>query len=238
MTIKHKSAQKGFSLVELLVVIVVIGILASIIIPVVGKVRESAAKTAGRAQFSQWRQALELYRQEYGYYPRFAPPPPGNPTNDDFYINQSKSESNYDGNRFYESLTGRVAAGSDRGERLDKNDDGYKAGNIRSATFYTFPDNEIEEKDADTLIIRDHFDNRDIVVYFDLNQDGVVSFGSGPEHDYTSVSLPEVTSVRTEKTFKPEVGDGPGDQIPTTGVRAAVIFYSAGYGDELFMSWK
>src|SRR5690606_8570264 len=146
MITKMKTAQKGFSLIELLVVIAVIGILAAILVPVVGRVRQSAAETAGRAQFSQWRQAFELYRQDYGYYPQFGD------NNNDFLVNRGDD----DGNRFYESLTGRRADGS--GKRLEAGDDGYDAGNTRSASFYTFSEDEVERKGND-VIIRDHFGN-------------------------------------------------------------------------------
>lgn len=224
MTTKMKNAQKGFSLIELLVVIAVIGILAAIIIPVVGRVRQSAAETAGKAQFSQWRQAFELYKQEYGYYPQFGD------TSNDFLVNRGDD----DGNRFYESLTGRNADGS--GERLKAGDDGYEAGNTRSASFYTFAEEEVE-RDGDDVIIRDHFGNGDIAVFFDLNQDGIIKFG-GDNHDYSTTTLPEVESVRSGLKFRPTVGDNDDDVIPDDGVRASVIFYSGGYGDKLFMSWR
>lgn len=233
---KNKKAvfsRLGFTLIELLTVIAIIGILAAILFPVVGKVRESAAKTAGKAQFSQWAQAFDLFRQEYGYYPAF-----GTANESDFLVNETTDPADYDGDRFYETLTGRVASGASRGERLGTNDEGYVAGNTRSASFYTFPESEIEDE-GNKLVIRDHFGNGDIVVFFDLNQDGVIKFGGGgATEDYGTTSLPEVTSVKTDAKFTPTVGDGDDDHIPNDGVRASVIFYSGGYGDELFMSWR
>lgn len=51
-------ASRGFTLTELLVVIAIIGILAAIVIPVVGKVRQSAARTTCA---SNLRQVFNLY---------------------------------------------------------------------------------------------------------------------------------------------------------------------------------
>jgi len=65
--IKH--AREGFTLIELLTVIAIIGILAGILIPVVGGAKTAAKKAQTRAQFSGWAQALEQYKKEYGFYP-------------------------------------------------------------------------------------------------------------------------------------------------------------------------
>tara|TARA_R100000027_G_scaffold60818_4_gene51754 strand:- start:18261 stop:18791 length:531 start_codon:yes stop_codon:yes gene_type:complete len=66
-----KNNKKGFTLIELLTVIAIIGILAGIIIPSVGGVRKAAKKTKTKAMYSQWASAIELFRQDYGYYPSF-----------------------------------------------------------------------------------------------------------------------------------------------------------------------
>jgi len=66
-----KAKKQGFTLIELLTVIAIIGILAGIIIPSVGAVRNSAKKAKTQAMFSQWASAIELFRQDYGYYPTF-----------------------------------------------------------------------------------------------------------------------------------------------------------------------
>lgn len=235
---KSVSAIEGFTLIELLAVLAIIAILAAILFPVVGKVRESAGETAGRAQFSQWGQAFELFRQDYGFYPDFSSPAGTAIATDDLYVNRAGNSENpaYDGNRFYEVLTGRIGANSEGtpGDRIGPSNDGFRAGNSRAARFYTFGDREIEGGGPDTIIIRDHFGNGDIVVLFDRDQSGVITVG-GANEDYTFPvnNLPPVRSVRTGETFQLSA-----NEFPATGVRAGVIFYSAGYGNRLLTSWQ
>jgi len=64
-------ARRAFTLIELLTVMAIIGILAAILIPTVSSVRVSANKAKTKVQFNQWAAAIESFRSEYGYYPRF-----------------------------------------------------------------------------------------------------------------------------------------------------------------------
>ncbi len=63
----HKEA--GFSLVELMVVIVIIGLLATIVIINVMPAADRAATTKARADISALEQGIEMYRLDHLTYP-------------------------------------------------------------------------------------------------------------------------------------------------------------------------
>ncbi|UCD84271.1 MAG: type II secretion system major pseudopilin GspG [Deltaproteobacteria bacterium] len=62
-------SHKGFTLIEIMVVVVIIGILTSLVaVNVVGRIDEAKRKAA-RAQISTFEAALSLYKLDNGVYP-------------------------------------------------------------------------------------------------------------------------------------------------------------------------
>jgi general secretion pathway protein G len=73
MRLSHSSfshaLQRGFTLIELMVVLVIIGVLAMLIVPNVIERADDARATAARADVNNLMQALKLYRLDNQRYP-------------------------------------------------------------------------------------------------------------------------------------------------------------------------
>jgi prepilin-type N-terminal cleavage/methylation domain-containing protein len=201
-----KSEAGAFTLIELLTVIAIIGILAGIIIPTVGSVKKSANKSKTKVQFSQWASSIELFRQEYGYYPSVA------------------TSDKLDPTKFLAALTGKDYSGA---IAADLN------GNKRKLSFYSVSDSELVKNattGAVTNEIVDAFGNSQIAVYVDTNLDGIVVPVAG------KLDVGNSVEGSTSNTYSPSTSD-----FPAAGVRAGVVFYSAGAGSssgDYVLSWK
>ena len=68
----RRRAEAGFTLIELMVVIVIIGMLAAIVVPRFMGAASKAAQTTARAQINSFRTALQFYKLENVRYPSTA----------------------------------------------------------------------------------------------------------------------------------------------------------------------
>jgi len=69
MKAKKRSNQQGFTLIELMVVIVILGILAGLIIPRIMGRPDEARRAKARLQIESLEMALKLYKLDHGNYP-------------------------------------------------------------------------------------------------------------------------------------------------------------------------
>jgi len=61
--------RAGFTLIEIMVVIVILGLLAALVVPKLVGRTEEAKKTQTRVQIKSLQQALELFKLDNGFYP-------------------------------------------------------------------------------------------------------------------------------------------------------------------------
>ena len=61
--------RSGFTLIEIMVVVVILGLLSALVVPNISSNVSEAQRTATRTQISQIEQALEKYHLDNGFYP-------------------------------------------------------------------------------------------------------------------------------------------------------------------------
>jgi len=66
---REKTLQKGFTLVELLIVVIILAILAAILVPQFASSTDDAKASAADSTLANLRASLDLYYQQHGDYP-------------------------------------------------------------------------------------------------------------------------------------------------------------------------
>ncbi len=212
-------SRRAFSLLELLAVIAVIGILASLIFPSISGARKSANRAKTKVQLNQWAAAIESFRSEYGYYPAF---------DSSNLVNGGATTVISGDHLFHDILAGKKRDGS---ALTTGSTTAAGSQNRKRIPFYSFSDSDLTPADAAfPNLLRDAFDNLSIAVLVDRNLDGKID-----NNDYGT--FPNVVAA-DGSSIRPTATD-----IPTTGVRAGVIFYApdpnATASDPRFIfSWK
>ncbi|MBD3655584.1 MULTISPECIES: type II secretion system major pseudopilin GspG [Marinobacter] len=69
MTMEHKGTQRGFTLIEIMVVMVILGLLVAIVAPNIMGRSDQAKVTVAETQLSNIANALDLYRLDNSHYP-------------------------------------------------------------------------------------------------------------------------------------------------------------------------
>lgn len=165
--LRSKIKRRGFTLVELLVVIAVLGLLAAISFPMFSAVQNRARVTQTRSQFNQYLTAMESYRSEYGYYPTFRLVTElGTPLTGDHVVALNEFPNRRE--IFALSLTGRNLSGQTVG---DDSFLGQSGANPKRQQFYEFSEKEFNEDGE----IVDAFGNPNLRIAIDADYNGQIN---------------------------------------------------------------
>lgn len=140
-------------------VIAIIGILASVLIPTVGVVREKSKIAASRIQLNNYVNSIQMFKSEYKFYPFVN-------GNADTTLDLSDVDVSTE---FIETLSGRNTT---NGEPVSRN------GNRRSLRFAEFAESEFYLNDNNALSrnrLADRFNNPNIRVLIDGDGNGLIT---------------------------------------------------------------
>jgi prepilin-type N-terminal cleavage/methylation domain-containing protein len=214
-TPEFPNRRRAFTLIELLTVIAIIGILASIIFPTIGAVQSHAHKAAVKAQLGQWTVAMQSFHSDYSYYPPI----------DGAYAATQGEANIVNPQKFAIALTGVEIDGTVLPANATATD---MVGNTKRRNYYSIAQSEQVLTDGTATGLQDAFGNTDFAVLYDSNGDGWIR-NDDKVYGGATQSAPTVTAKGGGKYTPDPVLDV--NLTPTQGIRAGVIFYTAGPGN-------
>ena len=258
LTLPSRFRVRAFTLIELLTVIAIVGILAAIVIPTVGGVRNSAKKTKTRIQFTQWSAGIRTFKQVYGFYPRFELTGGKHKVNGALKATGSGSDDMGDSDYLFRELLAGKGAKTLSGGGFEfasaEKDTSSSKQNSKRQTFVSFDSTEIAPPTNDSPVassanlplkadnvtvkgagaVIDVFGNVDIAVIVDRNNDGFINdsdLAAGVSQFPTVVAKNGDGTLNTAIIEK-RIYSINSSNVKTepNGVRADVIFYSPGKG--------
>lgn len=200
--IERPPRPTGFTMVELLVVVAVIGVLAALLFPSLSSARHAAERARTRLRFGQWVIAVEAFRSEYGAYPVFA---------SDGLVNGGALGSPSGEHLFHDLLAGRRRDGFP----LGIGPAGSAAGqNFRGVRFHAFGEDELTAAgDARPFLVRVASGETSIAVVVDRTLDGRI--------DALDLETWPAVTAADGSPLRPRPSD-----LPSGGLRSGVAFYA------------
>lgn len=104
--------RSGFTLVELLTVIAIIGVLAAALFPAIGGIRKRARQASAQTAFTQWAGGITRYKQVYGFYPNVGQN--YQTSTDSLHLLEAQSVNQ----RFVMAISGRMPTGTALSPRI------------------------------------------------------------------------------------------------------------------------
>lgn len=162
--------RPGFTLVELLTVIAIVGILAGVLFPAISGIRKKARQASAQTAFSQWASGIARYKQVYGFYPNIGAS----------YDSTKDSIHQLDGSgmslKFVQALSGKLPSGAPMTAA------NRRILNRNAEEFCAFGKDDFDENGFNdtTCVLVDRLGNQRIRVIFDTDNNTLIKSTPGP----------------------------------------------------------